>query len=262
MLSRGNARELDVDIWKFYAITHRDHLLSNPLSADKFDEIVRLLRLPEDARLLDIAAGKAEVTCRICEHHGASGVAVEISSYEIDAARRKLAERGLTERIELVHGPGADHEAEPASFDLTSCIGASWIWKGHEGTLRALMEWTKPDGLVLVGEPHALKEPEPEYLADEPEFVSGLVSFAENIRIGERLGLEFLYCVDSNRDEWDRYEFLLVQAVRRWAAEHPDDPDRDAILSRANADLERYLKWGRDTVGWAVYLFRKPASPA
>ena len=65
----------------------------------------------------------------------------------------------------------------------------------------------------------------------------------------------------SSEDDWDRYEGYHRYAVETYAAEHPEDPDVAELL----ADTRRYhddvyLRWGRQEVGWAVYLFRKPGA--
>jgi hypothetical protein len=41
------------------------------------------------------------------------------------------------------------------------------------------------------------------------------------------------------------------------AQQHPDDPDLEELTERVNQSRDTYLKWGRNTLGWAVYLFRK-----
>lgn len=47
-----------MDIWKFFDITHRNHLFCNPLNAAKIDEMIGLLQLPPKAHVLELAAGK------------------------------------------------------------------------------------------------------------------------------------------------------------------------------------------------------------
>ena len=44
-----------MDTWKFYDITHREHVICNPTNEDKLDRLVELLRLPAEARVVDIA---------------------------------------------------------------------------------------------------------------------------------------------------------------------------------------------------------------
>ena len=56
-----------MDIWKYFDITHRDHVVCNPISVEKVDELVRLFDLPACARVLDIACGKAEILVRTAE---------------------------------------------------------------------------------------------------------------------------------------------------------------------------------------------------
>ena len=53
-----------MDLWKYFAIGHERHLFCNPLSEAKVDELVALLALSDEARVLDIACGKAEFLVR------------------------------------------------------------------------------------------------------------------------------------------------------------------------------------------------------
>lgn len=247
-----------MDIWKFYAVTHRDHLVCNPTSEAKINELVELLPLKPGARILDIACGKAEQLIRIVKHHDATGVGIDISPYEIEEAKRRATERGAEDRVELIVGDGAEYPAEPNSFDLAMCLGASWIWNGHRGTIESLKTIVKPGGLIAVGEPYRLKEPDPEYVKIEPDFANGMLTHAENVEIAVELGLTPLYVIVSDQNDWDRYEGLRMRAAELYAEENPDDPDVPEILSRQRAGRDTYLKHGRETVNWAIYLFRAP----
>ena len=42
-----------MDTWKFYDITHREHVVCNPTSEEKLTCLVELLRLPTDAQVVD-----------------------------------------------------------------------------------------------------------------------------------------------------------------------------------------------------------------
>lgn len=78
-----------------------------------------------------------------------------------------------------------------------------------------------------------------------------------NIAIGLEEGLLPLDVIASGEDDWDRYESLKWQAAERFAAEHPGDPDVPELLARVRAARDIYLRWGRETMGWALYLFRR-----
>jgi len=139
------------------------------------------------------------------------------------------------------------------------CIGASWIYKGHRGTLSALKTMTKPDALILVGEPFWLQDPDDAYLDAENLTRDMFGTHYENVLVGEDEGLFPLYTMVSNQDDWDRYETLQWYAAEKYARDNPDDPDVSEILTRVARGRTNYLHWGRDTVGWAMYLFRKPS---
>lgn len=247
-----------MDNWKYYSITHRDHLVCNPTSESKLDELVDLLPLKPGARVLDIACGKAELLLRIAQRHGTSGVGVDISPYETEEAKRRVTASQLEGRVEIVNGDGAEYDATPGSFDMAMCIGATWVWDGYLGTIDALKKIVVPGGLIAIGEPFKLKDPDPGYIAAEPDFVPKLVTHAENVATAQDAGLTLLYAIVSSQDDWDRYEGLQTLAAETYAAEHPDDPDVPELLKRRHETDDVYLKWGRDTLNWAIYLFRAP----
>ena len=56
-----------MDTWKFYDITHREHVICNPTSEEKLTRLVELLRLPPRAQVVDIACGKGEFLMRLAE---------------------------------------------------------------------------------------------------------------------------------------------------------------------------------------------------
>lgn len=58
-------------------------------------------------------------------------------------------------------------------------------------------------------------------------------------------------------DDWDKYEGLQWYATDEWVSENPDDPDVEEVLKRVSENRENYLRWGRETFGWAIYLFKK-----
>jgi SAM-dependent methyltransferase len=247
-----------MDIWKYYDVTHRKHLFCNPMSGEKLERLIELLRLRPGARALDVACGKGEFLVRLATRYHVSGVGIDISPYYVRDAKRKLTERSPGGTCEFINMDGADYEPEAReSFDCASCIGASWIYKGHEGTVRALIGMVKPGGLVIVGEPFWLKEPDEEYLKADNCERDTFGTHQSNIETGESLGLTLLYTLVSDQEDWDHYEGLQWHTVDRYALEYPDDPDLPEIRDKNDKAKEIYLKWGRYTLGWAIYLFRK-----
>ena len=250
-----------MDTWKFYDITHHEHVVCNPTSDDKLARLVGLLRLPAEARVVDIACGKGEFLIRLAEAYGIRGTGIDISPFCIADAQRRLRVRAPGPAVVFRQMDGADFRPEaPRSLTLASCIGASWVFGGHAGTLDALSDMVAPGGWVIVGEPYWLQEPSEGYLAASGVTRDAFATHAGNVDAGERRGLELVHTFVSSQDDWDQYEGLQWYATSEYARSHPDDPDLPELLERVARAKVVYLRWGRDTVGWAVYVFRRRPS--
>jgi len=226
---------------------------------EKFERFCNLLSLSKDSRVLDIACGKGEVLVRLAEKYGISGVGVDISPFFIKDSKEKHHQRASETDLTFIELDGAKYQ--PASgelFDAAMCIGASWIFENHIGTLRALKKMTKPGGLVIAGEPFWLKEPDTEYLEAAGITREFSRSHKENVYQGEEIGLSCLFTLVSNKDDWDHYETLQWWAVDNYIQSHRDDSDNQELLEKTKMEKELYLRWGRDTINWAVYIFRNP----
>jgi hypothetical protein len=247
-----------MDIWKYFDITHREHLICNPSTLTKLEHLFGLFHLSPGAEVLELATGKGEFLLQLAEHYQIEGLGIDLSPYCIDDARAKFQSRNLRSKLSFIVMDGADYEPEsPESFDLVACIGASWIFGGHLGTLKALDRMTAKDGWIVVGEPYWRQEPAKEYLEAIEQEHSSFGTHYENASAGDELGLELAYTLVSSQDDWDIYEGLQWYAAQKWARENPDDPDVAEVLKRVRKNKAAYLRWGRETLGWAIYVFRK-----
>jgi SAM-dependent methyltransferase len=232
------------------------------MSAAKFGQLIDLVRLGAGTRVLEIALGKGEFIVQLAERYGAGGIGVDLSPYCVADARAKIERRVPGADLTVLEMDGADYEpAGGERFDLAACIGASWIYGGHRETLTYLQRVTAPGGWVVAGEPYWRREPTGDYLAAIGAERDTYGTHHDNVAVGEALGLIPVYALVSNQDDWDRYEGLVWYAADQYAADHPDDPDVAELLARVRKNREIYLKWGRDILGWAIYLFRNGEEP-
>ena len=252
-----------MEIRKFYDITHREHVICNPSSEEKLGRLVELLRLPAGARVIDIACGKGEFLIRLAEAYDVDCLGIDLSPLFIAEARKRLEVRAPKGKVTFREMDAAEFEPkEPHSYAVASCLGASWIYGGHAGTLDALTYMVAPGGWVVTGEPYWLQEPCEEHLKvlDLPKEAFG--THIGNVEAGEKRGLDLVHTLVSNGDDWDRYQGLQWLASAEHARSHPDDPDLPEIVRRVGDEKAAYLRWGRDTIGWAIYVFRRhPTEP-
>ncbi len=246
-----------MDPYKYSAVSHRELLYCNPINSAKMEELIELLQFAPQARIVDFGSGKAELLIRLVERYGVEAVGIDRSPYFTQEAREHAAARIPDGRLTLLETDVADFQAEPGSFDLAVCMGATEVFGGYTGTLEALSALVRPGGYVAVGEGYWKREPAQAYLdllgATREEFAS----HAENVVAGVARQLTPLYAWASSEDDWDRYEWVHCGAVERYARQHPDDPDVPALLNRIRSWRDLYLTMGRDTLGFGLYLFQK-----
>jgi hypothetical protein len=71
------------------------------------------------------------------------------------------------------------------------------------------------------------------------------------------MGLGLLHTLVSSQDDFDRYEGLQWNAIERHSRSHPEDPDAAVLVEKVRGERDAYLRWGRDELGWAIYVFAK-----
>jgi SAM-dependent methyltransferase len=235
-----------VEDWLYYEVTHRDHQFCNPIAGERVDQLVDRLELRKGQRVLDIACGHGEFLDRCRRRAEVETLGLDLSPY----ASRRALDRGLDVRVM----DGKEFRPEQP-FDVVSCIGASWIWDGYAGTLRALAERSR--ALIVTGEPYWIEEPPDAYLEaagfapDEFPTLAGYHAFACS------LGLELVWMAGATPAEWDHYEMQQTASLERFAREQPDHPDLAEMRARRHRDDAIYFAWGRRCCGFALWLFRK-----
>lgn len=247
-----------MDFWKLMDVLHKRQLIMNPMRSVKLDRFCGVLDLPKGGRVLDVGCGKGEFLLRLSSLYDISGIGIDKSPYCINDCIANKEARAPKADIEFLLMDAADYETDE-QFDLTCCMGASWIYDGIKGTLKALKGMTKPGGIIVAGEPYWLKEPSAEYLKADEMKRETFHTHMENVLMGDEFGLTCGYTLASDHEDWDHYEALHWWSASEYVDSNLDDPDNPEILENARKYREIYLRWGRDTMGWCLYVYRKPA---
>ena len=249
-----------MDMWRYYDITHQEHVLCNPSNMEKYRQLVSLLRIEPGGKLLDIASGKAEFVIQMVEaYKHISVTAIDKSPYHSKDGMENIAKRIPDADVDYLVMDAADYKPEkPHYFDVTVCLGASWIYGGYEGTLKAMIDMTKSGGYIVSGEPYWKSKPPKEFLDKSDINYEDFLTHYWNTKTAGRLGLRLLHTIVTNQDDWDTYEGLQWYSAERFAMENPDDEDVDDLLKAIRKDRDEYLKWRRDYFGWSIYVFVNP----
>lgn len=241
---------------RFHEIAEADHRILNPFTEEKLMLLGEICHLQPRMRQLDLCCGKAEMLSQWSHRWGIRGVGVDISKVFLAAGHERAQELGVADRITLVEGDAAVYNAEPHSFDVVSCIGATWIGSGLVGTLEIMKKHARPGALFLVGEPYWRgTPPEAAYAAmgvGQDDYTS-LIGTLDRI---ESTGLTLVEMVLSNEDSWDRYAAAQWMTIDNWLRENPDDPDAHEMSVWLARERRVHLEYQRDYLGWGVFVMR------
>ncbi len=240
---------------RFHEIAETHNIL-NPFTQDQLKLLGEICNLTPEMQLLDLACGKGEMLCSWGQTYGIGGIGVDISHVFLAAARERAKELEVTEQISFVQGDAGKYNGEVNKFDLVSCIGASWIGNGIEGTVDLMKPPLKAGGTILIGEPFWHEPPPAEaYEAmriKEDEFTS----LAGTLDRFEAVGLNLVEMVLANLEGWDRYESPQWMAIDTYLYDNPDDPEAAEMRQWSNRARRAYLEFGRRYLGWGVFVLR------
>lgn len=241
---------------QLHEIAEAGHRILNPFTDDKLMLLAAVARLGPDTRILDLACGKGELLCRWAETFGITGHGVDLSEVFLAAARDRAEELDVADRVSFELGDAGEFAAEPASYDVVSCLGATWIGGGLAGTLDLMRPAMRPDGLLLVGEPYWTKPP-PDAAYDalgvvRDEYTS-LAGTAERFAAA---GFDLVEMVLADGDSWDRYAAAQWWTLADWLRVNADDPRHDDVRTFRDRWRRAHLEYGRRYFGWGVFVLR------
>jgi SAM-dependent methyltransferase len=245
-----------VSVFRYHEISESTHRIMNPLSLEKLLLLGEICRIRKGTRILDLACGKAEMLCLFAEKYGATGIGIDINPPFVGAARERAQELGVEELVTIEEGDAADLSGVTGTFDLVTCIGATWIGKGLAGTLRLMEPFVAAGGWALVGEVFWAAPPSPEVRSRNEE-VQDFADLEGTLGRFEAARMDLVEMVLASPDDWDRYSASQWLNVADWLEAHPDHPDAAEIRADRDESRRHYLAEERSCMGWGVFVLRR-----
>ena len=225
---------------------------ANPLSESKIDQAIEQCRKENLKTALDIGAGNFYILKKIVENCCESGVGIELPN---SLNQESL---NLSSKVNMISEDANTYIAQvnDDSFDLGVCIGSSHALGGYEKTLKAFKRVIRPGGILLIGDGYWAKKPEADYLNFLESKESDLLSHSENLKLANSLNLTPLWARTATKEEWDNYEWKYSKAIEDFFFKNPNHPQKNEFLSKISNWREGVWDWGRDTLGFGIYMFR------
>lgn len=238
-------------------IAHRGVAICNPVSSAALDRMVEYARMAPDGTALDVGCGKGEFLLRLAARYGCRGHGVDMNAHRVAIANQQADAHGLLGKVRFDQQDVREGFDHAGPFELTACIGSTHALGGLEPTLETLSAWTAPGGWVVVGEGHWAREPDPAYLQaiGSTRYELGRDGWVEHA--ARVAGLDPVQRWTATRQDWDNYEDTLLSNMESYVASAPEDEEAPAMLADHRSFHEAQVRWGRDTMGFAIYLLRK-----
>lgn len=241
---------------RFSYVAHGQLPVWNPVHPSHLQRYVSQLALPDGSSILDIGCGRGYLLGRILSQYQVNGIGVDSSALAIGAAARDMADMVKAGRVTFLEREFVTSDHAAASFDLVICIGSTHAAGGYQQTLKTARRLLSASGQLLVGEGYWKNPPTAEYLEFLKMAAEDHTTHQGNQTIGVDSGFELLCCSECSHEEWDAYEDQYARNIEEFVSENPHDPDAEAMLQRIRPWREAYLRWGRDTLGFGLYLLR------
>jgi precorrin-6B methylase 2 len=240
----------------WYGVVESRHELQNPTSPEKIRLLGEAVGLRDGSRMLDIGGGRGGPAVLLAREFGCRITSVEQSSEFVAAARERAEAAGVAHLLDVVESDAKDFAADPAGYDAALCLGASFAYGGLAPTVEALAQAVPPRGHVAVGEPFWREWPLPAEFA--PDEGHDFLPVSQTVERFESAGVELVSLIAASEDDWDRYESLHWSTLDEWLAANPGHPQAEEFRERGRNYRDRYLRWTRDLMGWAVFVGRVP----
>ncbi|MFH1681580.1 MAG: class I SAM-dependent methyltransferase [Candidatus Eisenbacteria bacterium] len=206
----------------------------------------RMLRAPQEPRILDVGCGSGDVTIELAKISGGRATGLDIDASALEELARNAREAGLAGRIETVNRSMLEIDFPDETFDIVWAEGAIHII-GFERGLDEMRRLIKPDGSLVLHEMLWLRpNPPPEIRSRWHGVYPGIRTAPEYVAEIPRHGYEPVgHFTLPEEFWWEEYYGPLTERVRALRGKHAGDRAALAVLDREEREAELYRRNAR-----------------
>jgi SAM-dependent methyltransferase len=231
---------------------HHLHEICNPMRPEDLSTVIDALGPTDRTHAIDIACGHGDLLLEMAQRAAIWGVGVDLSPWVLIRARDRALRTDLRGSLEWWLGEGKAIPRRP-DWDIATCLGASWIWHGFEGTVRALSSRLRPGGRLAVGDLRLRSTADRDRLkADGLSEMATAATRDEQAAILRASGLDVISEMVAPDEAWEQYHRTINESAETFALEHPEADYRD-LAAEWMEDFER----DREYLTWSVWIARK-----
>ncbi|MGL4174590.1 MAG: class I SAM-dependent methyltransferase [Dermatophilaceae bacterium] len=199
--------------------------------------------------VVDLGCGRGEWLRRLVQaRRDVRGLGVDIVAHDRFGDRHELDE--------LIQWETADASVwDGGPVDAVIVVGASHVFGGFRGTVKAARRVLWAGGRVIVGDTFWESAPSPSVLqnlgfasaTDLPD-LSGMLAAVRDE------GFEILDAHVSTQRDWADYEWSWTGSLIEWAVTEATDEARELLLGVARQHRDGWLEGYRGVLGFASFL--------
>lgn len=113
-------------------------------------KVIALVKAEQPKAVLDIATGTGDLAIQMTEIKAEKIVGLDLSEGMLQVARKKIAAKNLTEKVEMIQGDSEDLPFEENSFDAITVAFGVRNFENLEKGLSEIHRVLKPGGIFVV----------------------------------------------------------------------------------------------------------------
>jgi ubiquinone/menaquinone biosynthesis C-methylase UbiE len=217
--------------------------------------------LKKNPYILDVGCGPGMQTLDILGLTDGSIVAVDNHQPFLDQLSKKLMQKDIVSRVQIVNADMSSLEFPPATFDLIWSEGAAYIM-GFENALNTWKRFLAKQGYLAVTELTWTRPDPPEeiqrYFAEEYPAMKNTKSNLDAVR---RAGYSVVgHFTLPESSWWDHYYTPIEKKLSAFREKYKDDPEALAVVDLHEVEIAMYRKYS-DFYGYVFYVMQISGKP-